>query len=510
MFDDVLSNLDILSLQRLLSGTEPASGINPGMSLQRAGTAVNLPTPESVNIPSTTADKLAKGLIDFGPLMAQIGASLMGGKETPMGQAGLAAAQSLQTTRLNEALKKALQQVLSGKEGFQGSQMPLVGLSSAEASGLTPEQLQNIYSTALTVREKELKRPLEQLATYGDLYNKIMTGQYHEAQIPYLLSQAQKHLAEAQLLPATNAIELAKKLVEINKANEEIAKLQAEKRKIGAETEKIGVETKVEEKKISKIAAETGKTLEELRLMSKENHFVPGGDRYYVVNKYTGDVVKELPIGPAPETSTKQAKEELALIKEGKQRAASLIVPILEQRMASTPEGKQKVELMNLLNMLRSPMSGEVDPSAVEAMLAKTDPSLVGKFNQVVDTYIKGLKAGFSQEQIGVLASSILGTPTSITKAGEAPKSSNVIVQGATQTGSILERGLMEALKRQAEIALAGAKPGKRVILEAPVGGRKVVYEAVKNPDGTITLRTPTKQKQTSIPGVEEGGFPGG
>ena len=488
-WDEPLSAVDVNLLQQMLSGGgRVAEGINVGLqpTVGAGPTIAPLPGPESVKIPQTAMDKLAKGLIDFGPLMAQVGASLMGGKETPMGQAGLAASQMLQTMQLNEAMKKLLQQSLSGKSGFQGSQIP--ELSSAEVSGLTPEMLMKIYGTALSEREKAVKRPLEELAVYGDLYNKVMTGQYHAAQVPLLLAQAQEHLEKAKAMPATNEIEWAKKLIEINKAMTEVSKLSAEIDKIKQETEGKKEEIKLTRENIKKISAETGLTTAKIDELTRDHYMIDLGDKIVAARKRDLSVSAIFPKAAPPEGITKAAKEEEVLVKAAKKATAPLLVKTIEDEIAKTPEGKQKVQLMDLLNMLRSPYGGEVDPSTVEAMLTKVKPDLLSKYSKAVDVYVKGMKAGFTQEQIMRLMAYEIGVPISGVVAATPTEKS-----GTAAGKSALEKALSPTIQKRAEDHLAGKPPGSTMEFRFGTG----YYRAVKNADGSVTITPIAKPTKT-------------
>jgi len=414
-----LENVLLKKLQA--GGAQPAGGevpTIPGVAAQPTldtGTAgVGVPAPSFM-------DKIMKGLVDYGVPLAQMGTALMRpvgpgakGQETVGSQMGSAITGALESQKMNEALRKMIAGQLSGKGGGSFNEGQPVGLTGAEVAGLTPDQISGLYGIGLKVRESELKRPMDAISTISDAYLKIMSGEAKPAEMEAHLATAQKAYQEIAAAPAKNMIELMTKIQAMEKAGAEIdeikaktgaiptetAKKEAETKKTAAETKKLGLEMNPEYTALKKrIETEYGTKLEEIRR----------GDQVTLTNPITGKPVLSYTIGAAPESAMKTKAEELPMKKFAMQRIAPLVVRQLEGEIAALPGGKQKVDLQNLISSLRG-YTGEIDPGV---LLAKSSPELQGKFNKLMDIYVK--TPGLSETEFGGIVQSIMGTPKAVT-----------------------------------------------------------------------------------------------
>lgn len=361
----------------------------------------------------TTGEKVMKGIQDLSPLMAQVGTSLMRGRNTVTGaptetagsQVGSALTSMLGTMKLNEAMKKMIAQQLGGGSSFTEGQ-PL-GLSSAETVGLSPEQVSGLYGTGLGIREKELERPFKNMQALSESYLKIMTGEAKPAEIALHNATAQKTLEEIAAMPAKSWQEWQAKEAATKKITAEIDEIKAK-------TEAIPTETARKKAETVKTAAETKKLGLEIdpnfiafkkRLETEYGplHEMRLGDKVVLTNAATGARVGSFAIGAAPESAAKTKAEELPMKKFAMQRIAPLVVRQLEGEMAAMPGGKEKVDLQNLISSLRG-YTGEIDPGV---LLAKSSPELQDKFNKLMDIYVK--TPGLSETEFGGIVQSILG-----------------------------------------------------------------------------------------------------
>lgn len=388
------------------------------------GTAIPAISPElmagpTVKPEATFSEKLMKGMQDLSPLMAQVGTSLMRGRNTLTGaptetvgsQVGGALASTLSTMKMNEALKKMIAAQLSGGggvgggAGFTGGQ-PL-GLSSAETVGLTPEQISGIYGTGLQLREKELARPMTALATISDAYLKVMSGEAKPAEMEAHLATAQKAYQEIAAAPTKTMVELLAKIQGMEKAQAEIGEIQARTKTEKEKPETARVERKKTERQISEIEAKLDprqiRLLEVAKTAGGQVKLSDAGDRLVITDPATGTEMGSIKIGAKPETAAKTKAEELPLKKFAMQRIAPLVVTRLESELAAMPGGKQKVDLQNLISSLRG-YTGEIDPGV---LLAKSSPELQDKFNKLMDIYIR--TPGLSETEFGNIVQGMIG-----------------------------------------------------------------------------------------------------
>lgn len=417
-FDYGGGGLEDVLMKKMLpeqAGTIPQPGIVSGGDVT-----------STVAAPASMTDKIMKGLKDYGPLISQLGTALMRpvgpgakGQETVGSQLGSSITSALESQKLNEALRKMVSGQLSGGGGGGFKEGQSVGLEGADVVGLTPDQISGIYGVGLKVRESELNRPIEAISKISDAYLKVMSGQAKPAEMEQHLAAAQKAYQEVAAAPAKNLVELLSKIQGMEKAQAEIQEIQTriskaptEKAKTEAETEKTKAETK-------KTKLESDPDFIELKRRLEVKHGplqeIRRGNVVSLTNPASGKEVASYDIGATPETPSKAAATELPLKKFAMQRIAPLVVKSLEAEMSALPQGEQKVDLQNLLSSLRG-YTGEIDPGV---LLARASPELQGKFNRLMDIYIK--TPGISESEFGNIVQAVLGTKSA--EGGKPPES---------------------------------------------------------------------------------------
>ena len=407
-------------------GEFKAPQIEPGLEVQ--------PTvPPVVVAPELTGmQKFGKVTEAIGPLLSQFGTAMMRGRnvqtgaptETVGSQMGQIISSALISQKMNEATKKMIAAQLAGKGGVGGgagfNEGQPGGFTGGEVAGLSPEQISGLYGAGLGLREKELKRPFDELNVISDAYLKVMSGEAKPAEMEQHLATAQKaryDLARAMAIgPYKDLQDWQTKEKALEKADVEIAEIKAK-----TETEKGKPATAEEERK--KTVAETKlKTAEEKKVMAGLDvdqvqaieaaktaggavKISDAGDRLIVTDPKTGREKFSFPIGAKPEAGagTKARKAEIDLSKAAMIRVAPLAVKYLEGELAALPGGKQKVDLSNLISSLRG-YTGEIDPGV---LLAKASPELQEKFNNLIDIYTK--TSGISETRFGTIVHTVFG-----------------------------------------------------------------------------------------------------
>jgi hypothetical protein len=360
------------------------------------------------------ADKLGKGIQSAAPALAEVGTALMRGpqgRETAGSQVGSVITGALKSQKLNEALKKMVGSQLAGGGSFTEGQP--VSLSGADVVGLTPEQITGLYGTGLKVREAELKRPFENIATISDAYLKVMQGEAKPAEMEAHLATAQKAYQEIAAAPVKNLVELLSKMksmeesqarineiqTKIAAAPVETAKKEAETEKTKKETKKLELESKPEYTALKKrMETEYGTKLEEIRR----------GDKVSLVNPISGKEVMSYSVSATPETEKAAKTYHTAEIKFATSQIAPYLIPVIQADMAKTPSGKRNMDLAELLSSLRPIGGGEIDPAIVKALAAKI-PGLSDKLDKAIDAYIS---SSGNEEFRGGMIRSIIGVST--------------------------------------------------------------------------------------------------
>jgi len=414
-------------LNRQYQGTPTLTGVPSPSTAVPAISPELMQFGEKIGTPAPKMDwkqQAVKALQDFGPLISQVGTTLMKGRdirtgaptETAGSQIGGAITSALGTMKMNEALKKMISQQLSGKGGGAGfSEGQPVGLTGAETVGLTPEQVSSLYGTGLGLREKELGRPVSEMGT-------LALAELH-------LASAEKMRAEIADMPVKNVSDMLKQISEsrkidvaIQKMQEEILKIREETAETKARTGAIPTETERKEAETKKTVAEEKKITQELdptfvarkkrleTMLGTKLTEVDIGTEKLLVNPITAVVVDRFKVEAKPETAGRKAAGELPIRKFAIEQSAPLMIPHLEAVIAAQPGGKNRLALQDLINSLRSLGTGEIDSSVVIARLSK-HPELLNKYKRAVTAYMSGLESGESEAAIGTRISHILGTP---------------------------------------------------------------------------------------------------
>ncbi len=470
------------------------------------GTAIPAIPPELMAGPAkpeaTLSEKLMKGMQDFAPLMAQVGTTLMKGRNTLTGaptetagsQVGGAIGSMLGTMKMNEAMKKLVAQQLGGGAGVGGGAsftegQPL-GLSSAETVGLTPEQVKGLYSTGLELRASELKRPMDNLKALSESYLHIMTGEAKPAEMEAHLANAQKVYQELASAPVKTIVELMTKvqgmekvLAEMNEINARIGAMPAETKKKEAETVKTAAETKKLGLEMDptytafkkQLETQYGTKLEEVRR----------GGKVTLTNPITGKAVMTYDVSAVPETTTKVKEQLHKDITFAAGQVAPWIVPIIESNLATTKDQKQMQNLGQLLSLMKPVGGGEIDVKAVKALAARV-PGLAEKFDRAIDAY---MTSGGSEQFKGQMVRSIFSegiTPKSAEKPSGGKSVTEKYKPGATTaTPPTATPPTAEQVVKQ----LTGKKPG--------------TYESdnwVVKWDGTKPVSVEPKKATTDVP----------
>lgn len=417
-----------------LTGTPDPSTAVPAISpeLMKFGEKIGTPKPEM-----DWKQQAVKALQDFGPLISQMGTSLMRGRdvmgrptETAGSQIGGALTSALGTMKMNEALKKMISSQLSGGGGGSFSEGQPVGLTGAETVGLTPEQVTGVYGTGLKLRGEELKRPMDNLAVISDAYLKVMSGEAKPAEMQAHLATAQKAYQDIMAAPIKDMVELYTKIQSMEEAQARIGEIQARTITEGGKPEAQKAETKktkAEEKKImAGLDPEQVQAIETAKTLGGAVKISDAGDRLIITDP-TGKEKFSFPVRAKPETAVKTAASELPLKKFAMQRIAPLVVRQLDAEMAAMPGGKQKVDLANLIASLRG-YTGEIDPGV---LIARASPELQNKFNKLMDIYVK--TPGLSETEFGGIVQSILGAKSAEAPAVEKPAGKKSTAQKVTE-----------------------------------------------------------------------------
>ena len=415
--------------------------------LMAFGEKIGTPAPEL-----TGMQKFGKVTEALGPLLSQFGTTLMRGRnaitgaptETVGSQMGQIISNALVSQKLNEATKKMIAAQLAGKGGVGGgagfNEGQPGGFTGGEVAGLTPEQISGLYGAGLGLREKELKRPFDELNVISDAYHKVMVGEGTLAANEAHLATAQKARYDLARAMAIGPYKDLQDWQTKEKALEE-ADVRIEEIKAKTETEKGKPATAVEERK--KTVAETKlKTAEEKKVMAGLDvdqiqaieaaktaggavKISDAGDRLIVTDPKTGREKFSFPIGTKPEAGagTKARKAEIDLSKAAMVRVAPLAVKYLEGELAALPGGKQKVDLANLISSLRG-YTGEIDPGV---LLAKASPELQEKFNNLIDIYTK--TSGISETRFGTIVHTVFGAGGAAPTPAEKPTTGKSVTE---------------------------------------------------------------------------------
>ena len=375
----------------------------------------------SASMAPTTGEKIMTGLQQGAPLLAKMGAALMGGKDTTMGQVGNVIAGGLESQALDERMKKTLAQYMNpqqvvgtdpllgksvGPTSSQSSSMPDLG-----ATGLTPEQIMAIHKVGFEATSKARTEPSAIALTNAQAHNAIQTGNYHQAQIPYLYAQTQKALEEARLMPAKTMAELAEKNALIAKHIADLQKVSLEMQKLAAETKKLGVDTTRAEAETKQTEETTKKTRKEIQAIDWEKSPAFAQQRSaeklagmalswhnagneWVGTDPEGNRMASFPISEAPggEATPGPAIQHATMLAAGEMLSVAL--DNLKKKYPTNVQ-KQMAEYERLLATLKPGINGQVDTTQLYAAL---NPEQQLAFRSRIDTYSKqyGKKTGTS------------------------------------------------------------------------------------------------------------------
>lgn len=417
--------------RKLNKGQFVAPTISPELSA--FGEKIGAPKPEPTGL-----EKFMTGFTAAGPLLAQIGTSLMRGRNTVTGAPvetegsliGGALTSALSSMKLNAAMKKMIASQLSGggAEGSSFNEGQPVGLTSADVVGLSPEQISGLYSAGLGLREKELERPFKNMQALSDSYLKIMSGEAKPAEIALHNATAQKTLEEIAAMPAKNWQEWQAKDAATKKITAEIEEVKAktetekgkpavaeeEKKKTKAETKKLETEVDVNFIAFKKRLETEYGPLHEMRL----------GDKVVLTNAATGKQVGSFAVGATPESGIKVKEEARKDITFAAGQIAPWIVPIIESNLATTKDQKQMQILGQLLALMKPIGGGEIDVKAIK-VLASRIPGLAEKFDRAIDTY---MTSGGNEQFKGQMVRSIFSEGM-VSKSAEKPGEKKSILE---------------------------------------------------------------------------------
>ncbi len=355
---------------------------------------------------------LGKFATDYGPLMSAIGGILSGGKATPMGQIGELITQQLTSQKLNEAVRKMLQDLMGQSTGelgkIGGPKVGLPQLTGTDVVGLAPEQVGALYRLGMEVRKAEMDRPLDIVSRLADVRASLAAGDLSVAQAQKILKDIEARSQELSQAPITNYLDLLKRIEDINKVQEDIRKTKEEIGKITAERgvkeeekKKVIAETKAIYEKLDPAAVHA---IERAKAMGRDYELVDQGNMYSLINKVTGKVIAMYPKAAPPEAPTKGLKEQMTFRKEAYKAVSPYAVRVLEAQLAAGPGGKRAEEIRRLIESLRNIATGEVDPSAV---IAKLSPENRRKLEKAVDFYMKNMD--LPEDILGGTIEQILG-----------------------------------------------------------------------------------------------------
>jgi hypothetical protein len=420
---------------------------------QSSGVAVNPVAPTA-----TATSGVQETLNKWAPLAASIGAGLA--KGGPLEGATQAIAGSVQGQAVGRERQKILD-LLKGTPapGTSGGLASFTGGSETPSFkgvstlGLTPEQVTHLYDTVETQRLTERKWPLEVMNVVGDLYNKVMVGDYHAAQIPYIKAQTEKMQLESQNLPAIQRLEVEKRIQEIHETIAKTQKAQAETGAIPAETGLKQAQT--EESKARRAGMPPSfeaETQAKLRVAQAEP-FQPVAteQNITVIDKRTGQPTVTIPISKAfTSTQTNMAYTQTMGNFIGKAKAS------IDIKYGADVQGAKRAWDNLTYTLGKEDLTGNLHAEVILDALSPADRVIFGR---VLTLFREGEQYGISVDDTQKRVNAILGIkPTA---------------EGAPT------KGLREKGQAPAPAAPAAAAPttGPKAVNAANFGPKYGIYE---------------------------------
>ena len=341
------------------------------------------------------------GIAGAAPLIMSMGAELMGGKQTSAGTVGNILAGGAQSYQYNAAMRKMLNDYIArggGGGGFQSSSE--LGIPDLQASGLTPQQIESVYTQGMKLRGEERKWPLEQMGTLAEISSKLASGELHAAQIPYYTAMAEDYLAQAKARPAATRIDILKKLSDVQHVEAligdlkrkgrmepfDIAKTQAETINLGAQTVQRFMESQKITKEIDPTWIKNKAEIEETaKRLSIPYHF----------ENYKGNIIvfdtqknKWFASHALPGAGELEGEPAAAATRDAFSLGISDFVKDARDAFVKNfPEGEQKgvVAFQQLLSMLKDPTAqGNVALTVIRSLLPENKKIALGA---AVDVY---------------------------------------------------------------------------------------------------------------------------
>jgi hypothetical protein len=406
------------------------TALTPKVDYSTGGAVPPVLSPTPRPQPTFDLQGLVKGMsVPIGKMAAE----LMGGERTTAGRIGNILAGSSQSMLLNENLKKMLQQYMAG-EGGSKSNFPSdqqFGVGDLEAAGLTPEQLGGIYQAGLKTRKEERAWPIDRMGAIADIHNKIIMGDYHEAQIPYIKAQLDKMRMETGLMPAETMAKIMEK--------------QAMMKKIIADTQRIEMESEyklpaeIEQMRASAAYSKAGVPLRQVEAWEKSpqgigyksfmetlgknttDKFIeiPLGNKTIVYSPITKQVVAEFntglkpgEIGKPPQAHSESFARFLAMSDFTELAAKDLMA-----RYPKEEQQKAYQAMQDLRDLMKDQRTADMAFPALRGSLSDKNKKL---FDQALDVYMKTTSTGGSITDAGEKVREIISGRSLTTTPGTA------------------------------------------------------------------------------------------
>jgi hypothetical protein len=340
------------------------------------------------------------------PLVASIGAEMLGGKQTAGGTIGNIIAGGMQSQVLSEQYKKMMADYLAGggggNQGFQSSSEP--GIGGLSAMGLTPEQVTGVYDKGMKLRSEEREFPLKQIGILADATSKISTSEAHRAQIPYYLAHAVHLKAQIAAMPTTTRLQIMEKMAAMKKIDAEVTKLNNEAAlqplrvaKERAEILNIGAQAVQRVAETNRTIIETGPEWEKAKAIAGRagipNKELDAGDWKYLINTENGNIISTYK--GMPSASASQSGFSLAV--------SDFLDPAMKAYFASFKDKEQAARSWNsLMTMLNDPTKG--GPAAMSTIRGLLPYNQKVAFGAAYKVYADELKGGGNLEQATIKA----------------------------------------------------------------------------------------------------------
>lgn len=364
----------------------PAPWMPGEMPVQAPQTTAALTAP----VGQTGMEKFSSKMLEISPMLASMGAGLM--KGGPLEGVTQAIAGGVQGAAVGRERQKILD--LLGGQGFQeGPERSYGGVSTL---GLSPEQVSGLYDIAEKQRLTERDWPLKVMDTVGNLYQRVITGDYHAAQIPYIQAQAENMKAQTKYLPYKQRMEFDEKIAEIESKLAGIAKTRAE-------TKAIPTETAYKEAQIKALPPSYAAEVQGKIAVARAEPYQPVvTDRgITVINKATGKPEIEIPISKSFTSSETNFAWTQTLGNFISKAKASIDAKF----GVGSQEAKAEWDSLRYI-MGKEDLTGNLHAAVLLDTLSPEDKVT---FNRVMTLYREGEQYGIPPDQTQIRVNAMLG-----------------------------------------------------------------------------------------------------